>query len=240
MTSIWWIRRDLRLHDNLALTAASARSGSEVVPLYIFDPNIAGASAHRDANHRRDFLFDGLEHLDRDLHGRGSGLVFRTGPAADVLAAVAAEVNASTILAERDHTPSARARDAAIAKILPLELLGSPAARAPGDVLKPDGEPYRMFAPYRRAWRALPPLRSSELLSVPQFLPTRARIGSEQIPPHAPSPLQAGVVEARARLDGFTRGAQPAVLGYGEGRDRLDHPCILRIHMPCAAQERLG
>lgn len=34
---IWWIRRDLRLRDNLALTAA-LETGGPIIPLYIHDP----------------------------------------------------------------------------------------------------------------------------------------------------------------------------------------------------------
>lgn len=36
-TAIWWIRRDLRLHDNPALAAALA-AGRRLIPLFIFDP----------------------------------------------------------------------------------------------------------------------------------------------------------------------------------------------------------
>jgi deoxyribodipyrimidine photo-lyase len=37
--SIWWIRRDLRLADNLALAAAQA-AGRQVVPAFVLDPRL--------------------------------------------------------------------------------------------------------------------------------------------------------------------------------------------------------
>lgn len=36
-TAVWWIRRDLRLSDNQALTAALARADG-VVPVFVLDP----------------------------------------------------------------------------------------------------------------------------------------------------------------------------------------------------------
>ena len=35
--AIWWLRRDLRLHDNQALQAALAAANT-IVPLFIIDP----------------------------------------------------------------------------------------------------------------------------------------------------------------------------------------------------------
>ena len=45
MTAIWWIRRDLRLNDNLTLQAALAHAS--VVPLFIHDPYFNQVSARR-------------------------------------------------------------------------------------------------------------------------------------------------------------------------------------------------
>ena len=36
-TALWWIRRDLRLADNLALAAAQAQA-EHVVPVFVLDP----------------------------------------------------------------------------------------------------------------------------------------------------------------------------------------------------------
>jgi deoxyribodipyrimidine photo-lyase len=36
-TAIWWIRRDLRLSDNLALNEVLHKAGS-FIPLFILDP----------------------------------------------------------------------------------------------------------------------------------------------------------------------------------------------------------
>jgi deoxyribodipyrimidine photo-lyase len=72
MNVIWWIRRDLRLTDNLALQAALA-AGS-VIPTFIIDPAFSHSSVRR-----KDFLYEGLHALDKDLRARGSYLVTRSG-----------------------------------------------------------------------------------------------------------------------------------------------------------------
>lgn len=61
MTAIWWIRRDLRLHDNTALHSALVRGAGAVIPVYIIDPDIEHSTSHRGATRRRAFLLAGLE-----------------------------------------------------------------------------------------------------------------------------------------------------------------------------------
>ena len=77
---IWWIRRDFRLAENPALTAAVA-SGAPVVPLFILD-EVAQAMPTAPAWR----MAQGLEVLARTLTERGSRLITRQGPALEVLA----------------------------------------------------------------------------------------------------------------------------------------------------------
>ena len=55
--AIWWIRRDLRLVDNQALTAALGAAAA-VVPAFIPDP--AFAKSRYTGDKRSAFLFGGL------------------------------------------------------------------------------------------------------------------------------------------------------------------------------------
>ena len=59
MTSIWWIRRDLRLTDNPTLHAAL--EAGDVVPVFILDP----AFSHQSAR-RRSFLYEGLDTINKE------------------------------------------------------------------------------------------------------------------------------------------------------------------------------
>lgn len=218
-TALWWIRRDLRLNDNDALTAALAQA-RRVVPIFILDPLLLGgptASAKRTT-----FLFEGLRALEADLRSRGSRLVIRRGRPVEELARLAAETGATAIFAEEDYSPYARRRDEEVAAALPLTLSGSVAIRPPGLVMKSDGAPYTVFTPFSRAWIALGPLGPRDLHSAPERLPAPGDITGEAIPepPTTPSKLfPAGEAEARQRLAVFVTERGDA---YSEMRHRMD------------------
>ncbi len=116
MTSIWWIRRDLRLTDNPTLH--SALEAGDVIPVFILDP----AFSHQSPR-RQSFLYEGLAALDKEFRTRNSYLVIRNGKPVDVLRQLIQETNATTIFAEEDYTPYARKRDSLVASQLPLQLI---------------------------------------------------------------------------------------------------------------------
>ncbi|MEM8740468.1 MAG: deoxyribodipyrimidine photo-lyase, partial [Pseudomonadota bacterium] len=78
-TTIVWLRRDLRLADHAALTAALA-SGRSIVPVFILDPETEALGAAPKWR-----LGLGLEHFGRRLAEAGSRLILRRGPALTVL-----------------------------------------------------------------------------------------------------------------------------------------------------------
>ncbi|MCZ7668157.1 MAG: deoxyribodipyrimidine photo-lyase [Chloroflexi bacterium] len=125
--AIWWIRRDLRLTDNEALTAA-LNNAAQIVPVFILDPAILNSP--NTGEKRLAFLFAGLNQLAIDLQQRGSYLLVREGNPYAELAALMRETGANAIFAEEDFTPCALRRDHAIADVLPLTLL-------PGVVIHP-------------------------------------------------------------------------------------------------------
>ena len=90
MTSIWWIRRDLRLTDNATLHAA-LKAGA-VLPVFILDPAFSRSSARRS-----NFLHEGLHALDNDLRTLHSYLVVRKGRPVDVLQQLLRETNSGTL-----------------------------------------------------------------------------------------------------------------------------------------------
>jgi deoxyribodipyrimidine photo-lyase len=147
--SILWFRRDLRLRDHPALAAALAEG--EVLPLFVVDPAFEGHGAAR-----RALLHDCLVAL-RDA--TGGALVVRRGDPSAVVTAAAVEVDADTVFVTKDFGPYGRRRDAAVAAALrgsgrALRGLGSPYAVEPGHVTKDDGEPYSVFTPFSKRWRA--------------------------------------------------------------------------------------
>jgi deoxyribodipyrimidine photo-lyase len=129
---IWWLRRDLRLADNPALTQALAASPT-VIPLFILDPALLNSRYHHKAQKRQAFLFASLKLLDADLRSRGSRLIVRSGPPLKVLTSLVGETQATAIFAAEDYSPYARQRDTGwhpLHRIYPLQpgLEGAPTA----------------------------------------------------------------------------------------------------------------
>jgi deoxyribodipyrimidine photo-lyase len=212
MTSIWWIRRDLRLTDNLALQAAL--KATAVIPVFILDPHLLSQAPTR----RQSFLFEGLHALHKDLRERGSYLVIRKGNPVEVLRSLLAETDAQAIFTEEDFTPYARKRDAQVARDLPLELISGQTVHHPATLLKPDSKPYTVYTPYSKSWKAS--LGKIELVSAPEKIPTPAGIASEPLPAFSVNPrFPAGEKEALARLDEFTF---QQIYSYDENRNRMD------------------
>ena len=88
-TAIWWVRRDLRLRDNQALTHAMAQT-EQVIPVFILDPALLNSPYLSEK--RLSFLFSGLSQLAADLEARGSQLLFRRGSPADEIEALLGDV----------------------------------------------------------------------------------------------------------------------------------------------------
>ena len=221
MTSIWWIRRDLRLTDNLTLQAAL--KVAPVIPVFILDPHLLS----RTPAHIQNFLFEGLHALHKDLQKRGSSLVIRKGNPIEVLRSLLAETGAWTIFAEEDFTSYARKRDTQIASDLPLKLISGQTVYHPATILKPDGMPYTVYTPYSKTWKAH--LGQIELVPALENIPPPAGIVSEPLPTFSVSPhFPAGEKEALRRLVEFALPPGPSPLGrggihnYAETRDRMD------------------
>jgi len=219
--NIWWIRRDLRLRDNDAL-AAALDGGRTIVPVFILDPALLESSYCSEK--RLAFLFSGLRCLDADLRARGSCLVVQRGDPLEALTRLLAATGAEAIYAQADVSPYARRRDAAIASRLPLRFAGSPAFHPPGTVLKADGQPYTIFTPFSRAWKALPGLETfSRSEAIPERIPTPPGVSSLPIPDMPRQPAEtlfpAGEAEGLRRLERFSAGI---IHDYGQQRDRQD------------------
>jgi deoxyribodipyrimidine photo-lyase len=213
MTSIWWIRRDLRLLDNPALRAAL--NGGAVVPVFVLDPHLQRVTPER----RRLFLLQGLSALDGSLSKRGSRLVIRAGDPEETLRGLLAETGATAIYAEEDFTPYAHGRDERIAAELPLRLVHGQTVHHPTAVRKPDGNPYTVFTPYARAWRALLPAGLAPM-PAPEALPSVAGIPSQPIPLRDEhGRFAAGEGESLKRLDEFIG---KSIQAYRGARDRMD------------------
>lgn len=216
-TSIWWIRRDIRIQNNPALYEAVSQS-THVIPLFILDPSLLESKAEKRAN----FLFQALDSLKKELQNLGSNLLLLSGDPVEALQAAVSATGAEMIFAEEDYTPAAHQRDLKVAAVLPLWLVHGLTVFPPGMVVKSTGCPYTIFTPFKRAWKSLPlPGKPSLIRNITHLPPLPAiSLQSTPIPGYHEEPsFPASEAEAIRRLDYFL--SEP-ILHYSERRDRMD------------------
>jgi deoxyribodipyrimidine photo-lyase len=218
-TNIWWIRRDLRIRDNQALSGAIS-SSEHIIPLFILDPKLIASS--RSSSKRLAFLFGSLAALDRDLQARGSGLVIRKGDPVEVLTNLVKETQAAQIFAEADYSPYAHSRDAHVAEHLPLVLCGGLALSHPESLLKKDGTPYKVFTPYMRQWKVKNLVHAGQVLSAPEIMSTPEGLQSEVLPELTGDLLfEPGEKAALSKLDAFLNSPDKGIYRYAEQRNLM-------------------
>ena len=156
--SIVWLRDDLRLADNPALTAAAER-GEPIVLVYVLDEVSPGIRPLGGAS--RWWLHHSLAAL-------GPHLVLRRGAAEEVLPALVAETGAGAVFWNRRYGAS-REIDARLKTRLRgdgLEVQSHQASLLvePWTLTTGSGGPYRVFTPF---WKAARELDFREPLPVP-------------------------------------------------------------------------
>lgn len=171
--AIVWLRRDLRVHDHPAL-AAAAREHDLVVPLFVLDPVLLGGR-YRSAR-RTGYLRSCLHALDGALRERGGRLHVREGRPEQVVAELAAALDADAVRWTSDVSPYARLRDARVRAALGERARAHPGAYVVdvGRLRTQAGGPFTVFSPFHRAWLDAPrrPVeRAPRALRVPPRLP---------------------------------------------------------------------
>ncbi len=223
---IWWVRRDFRLADNPALVAA-ASGGTPVVPVFVLDEVV---ETHGAAPKWRLGL--AAEALEARLTALGSTLIFRRGPALQVLRDLVAETGATAVHWNRLYDPAARDRDEGVKAGLKAD--GTSAVSHAGHVLHEpwtvatgSGGFYKVYSPFWKAVRGrdVAALLPEPTLQVPDRWPRSEKIadwrmgaamarGADVVRPH----LRVGEAAARARLDHFLA---EKIAPYAEARDLL-------------------
>lgn len=227
-----WFRRDLRLADHAALSAAVAGDGP-VVPVFVLDDEAAGP--WRAGGASRWWLHGSLEALARSCADRGAQLILRRGRTADVLDELAGEVGAETVHCSRAYEPWAATlelavRDRLAARDVTLKRFAGTLLHAPDDLKTKAGGPFKVYTPFWRAFReAVSPGRP--LAAPAKLRGVRSRIASDDLAAWALRPTRpdwaAGLAEAwtpgeegaQARLSDFL---DEGLADYATQRNRPD------------------
>ncbi len=155
--SVFWFRRDLRLDDNAGLFHA-LKSGSPVLPIFVFDRNILD-QLETKADRRVEFIHSTLAALQQKLAQTGTSLEVFYGTPAEAFGRLIAKNDIAAVYTNIDYEPYARQRDEEVKKLLaakniPLHTYKDQVIFEKNEVLKDDGAPYTIFTPYSRKWRA--------------------------------------------------------------------------------------
>lgn len=159
-----WFRRDLRLIDNPAWSAA-LNDCEQVTALFVVDPTII----EQAGPHRLAQLAAHLRALDEDLAVSGGRLWLRQGDPVDVVPRVLAEAEADALYANADAAPGSRRRDRRVFHALETAQPGASESEPPpfhtywgSLVLPPKSVPTnkggvsKVFTPFYKRWRATP------------------------------------------------------------------------------------
>ncbi|MFB2593883.1 deoxyribodipyrimidine photo-lyase [Paracoccus sp. p4-l81] len=237
-----WFRRDLRLADNPAISAA----GPGWQGVFILDDALLAQGA---ASTWR--LAQGLAALDKDLRVRGGALWIGRGDPAVVLADLAARTGARAVHANAWPAPAQRPIDRAVGEALAqrdirLTLHSGAFLVSPGRVLTGDGRMYQVYSAFARAlWALDPPDASGDPVPAPAAshpqpealaaliadLSAPMNRGAAVLADHA---LPAGADAARDRLAAFLDGPLP---DYAAGRDRADRTATSELAEALAVGE---
>lgn len=166
--SIFWFRRDLRLHDNAGLYHA-LKEGKPVLPIFIFDTTILNALEDKQ-DKRVEFIYSTLESIERELNELGCSLKVMYGNVEEVFKRLMEEYLVHSVYCNEDYEPQAIQRDCNIEKLLTQKgghffSYKDQVVLAKDEVLKDDHSPYTVFTPYMKKYKSV--LNSFFLSSYP-------------------------------------------------------------------------
>ncbi len=195
---IWWVRRELRLHDNAVLQVC-LDMGRPVIPVFILDEVFETYGA---CPMWRFGL--GAETFCEALEGLGSRLIFRRGNAIETLRALIVETGATQVRWGRAYDPDQTARDTAVKASLTEDGhdVASIAAHLlfePWSVETKTGGYYKVYSPF---WRAIKDRHVPTSLSSPTSIPTPATWPASDDPAdwNLAGPMHRGAAIVRAHL----------------------------------------
>jgi deoxyribodipyrimidine photo-lyase len=154
--SLFWFRRDLRLHDNAGLFHA-LKSGNPVLPIFIFDKNILDKLEDKK-DKRVAFIHQALAEIQVELEKYGSTLSVKYGTPEEIFPALLDQYDVSAIYTNHDYEPYAQVRDDAVREYAMTEAVDfytfkDQAIFEKSEVLSGAGTPYTVFTPYSRKWK---------------------------------------------------------------------------------------
>ncbi|HHF3228842.1 TPA: deoxyribodipyrimidine photo-lyase [Vibrio diabolicus] len=153
-----WFRRDLRTLDHTALKAA-LDSGQPIVACFIATPE--QWREHHMAPMQADLIARRLEYLNDELESLNVPFLYKEVPSfsdcTEVISEWAKTLEATSVMANIHYEVNERELDAQVSEALAshdidFELFHDKCVHPPTTVLNKQGEYFKVFTPFKRAW----------------------------------------------------------------------------------------
>jgi deoxyribodipyrimidine photo-lyase len=218
MRGIVWFRRDLRLNDQPALTAA-CEACSEVIPLFVFDEPLL--QSHVFGSACVNFMLGCLEDLAASLASRGITLQWRRGEPVEEVVHVARAWKADVVYWNRDYEPAAIERDRTVQQQLAqigvvVRTFKDHVVFEAEEVRSATGEPMQRYSAYRARWWTKWQAMQPTVLPAPRLLRAE-KAASLPAPPPLPSASDLGYEPVTLWIEPGERIAQKRLRRFVEG-----------------------
>lgn len=218
--SIVWLRNDLRIADNPALSAAVSRGGP-VLAVYIHETS-KGVRAPGGAS--RWWLHHSLVALGAELAQRGIRLQVLAGESGGVIDRLVSQTGADAVFWNRRYAPGERAVDEVIknnlqGRGLHVASFGANVLVEPWDIATGQGRPYSVYSPF---WKTLKAGHIEKPLPQPPAMPpveTEALDAEYQEPQWAAKLAPHWRIGEAAACDALINFLDERLCDYPEGRD---------------------
>lgn len=147
----------MRLHDNHGLYEA-LKVNENVLPIFIFDSAILERLEDK-YDRRVDYIHQALQAIQHQLNAIGSSLLVLQGSPLEVFQQLCVDHSITTVNTNHDYEPYAIERDDAIKNFLASKGISFQTYKdqcifEKYEVTKDDGNPYTIFTPYSKKWKA--------------------------------------------------------------------------------------
>ncbi len=225
--AIFWFRRDLRLEDNAAFSAA-LQSSHPVLPLFIYDRDILDKLEDRD-DARVTFIHRTITERRKELELVGGTLLARYGKPIEIFQQLLQEYDIAEVYTNHDYESYAIQRDKQVSELLSSKNIGFKTFKdqvifEKTEVVNGSKKPYTVFTPYSKKWRSQLTDQQLQLHACEPYFGNLLKITTEPVPTLAemnfqPSslPLPPPVVDEQIVINYAQRRNYPAI----EGTTRL-------------------
>lgn len=152
---IFWFRRDLRLHDNIALFHALQHQNVQAI--FIFDDNILSDLKDKyDA--RVSFIYYQLQEINSQLLAVNSSLQVFHGKPLEIFKQLSDDQSITKVFCNEDYEPYAIKRDFEVKQFLATKNIHFQSFTDhiifhPNEIKKEDNSAYTVFTPYSKKWK---------------------------------------------------------------------------------------